>query len=443
MGPRVKPGVTGNEDLAVNEARVAQLLSAAIAEQRAQRPDAAVRHLEQVVAIAPDHPQALNSLGTFALGSRDFNRARDFFARAAAADPNQPILWLNLARAHRELGDDVGELAALERILALDARHFMALLRKAHLFQRQGADAEAGMYWSQAGMVAPPADQLTPELREMLVAGQAFAAEQQRRLQAAIDQAMADDLAARPARDTRRVTAAIDASLGRRRIFANECAGFHVPFLPADEFFDRQHFPWMAELEAATPAIRAELLDLLDKGDDGFAPYVRYPSGYPESKWSHLDHSERWSAYFLWRHGQKIDRHCARCPATAAALARVPLADHHGRAPTAFFSLLHPKTRIPPHTGVTNARTIVHLALVVPEGCGFRVGGEVREWVEGQAFAFDDTIEHEAWNDSDQLRAVLILDVWNPHITAHERELINGYHRAADASGLAPVTEDY
>ena len=237
--------------------------------------------------------------------------------------------------------------------------------------------------------------------------------------------------------------AAIDANLGRRGVFANECAGFHMPFLPADEFFEREHFPWMAELEAAAPAIRAELQDLLQKGDEGFAPYVRYPSGYPESKWSHLDHSERWSAYFLWRHGQRIDAHCDRCPETAAALARVPMADHAGRAPTAFFSLLHPKTRIPPHTGVTNARTIVHLALIVPEGCGFRVGGETRQWVEGQAFAFDDTIEHEAWNDSDHLRAVLILDVWNPHIAPHERELINRYFHAADASGLAPVSEDY
>ncbi len=427
----------------MNEARVAQLLSAAVTEQRAQRPNEAVRYLEQVVAIAPDHAQALNSLGTHALGARDFDRARTFFARAAEADPREPVLWLNLARAHRELGDFAGELAALDRILALDARHFTALLRKAHLFQRQGEDAKAAMFWSQAGAVAPPVDQLTGEIGQLLVDGLTFAATHQQRLGSVVDAAMEPLLADLPVRESRRVAAAIDANLGRRRIFANECAGFHFPFLPADEFFDRAHFPWMAELEAAAPAIRAELQDLLQKGDDGFAPYVRYPSGYPESKWSHLDHSERWSAYFLWRHGERIDAHCERCPATAAALAKVPLADHHGRAPTAFFSLLHPKTRIPAHTGVTNARTIVHLALIVPDGCGFRVGGETREWVEGQAFAFDDTIEHEAWNDSDQLRAVLILDVWNPHIAPHERELVNRYFDVADGSGLAAVSEDY
>jgi aspartyl/asparaginyl beta-hydroxylase (cupin superfamily) len=87
------------------------------------------------------------------------------------------------------------------------------------------------------------------------------------------------------------------------------------------------------------------------------------------------------------------------------------------------FSILQPRTRIPPHTGSSNIRTTIHLPLVVPPGCGFRVGAETREWVEGEAWAFDDTIEHEAWNDSDQVRAILILDGWNPFLTEAEREV--------------------
>jgi aspartate beta-hydroxylase len=98
-----------------------------------------------------------------------------------------------------------------------------------------------------------------------------------------------------------------------------------------------------------------------------------------------------------------------------------------------------PKTRIPAHSGVSNMRTIIHLPLIVPEGCGFRVGGETRTWQEGEAFAFDDTIEHEAWNDSDQLRAVLIFDVWNPYISVAERDLIRLMFDASDASGLGPA----
>ena len=119
------------------------------------------------------------------------------------------------------------------------------------------------------------------------------------------------------------------------------------------------------------------------------------------------------------------------------ARAAVPGVHIPGRAPSAFFSMLKPHTRIPPHTGVTNTRAIVHLPLIVPPGCGFRVGGETREWKEGTAFAFDDTIEHEAWNDSDELRAVLIFDVWNPHMTTSERELLLRYFASADASGYA------
>jgi len=94
------------------------------------------------------------------------------------------------------------------------------------------------------------------------------------------------------------------------------------------------------------------------------------------------------------------------------------------RAPTAFFSILDACTRIPAHTGVTNTRLTVHLPLVVPPGCGFRVGGTTREWLPGKAWVFDDTIEHEAWNDSDTPRAILIFDIWNPLLSEAERELI-------------------
>ena len=102
----------------------------------------------------------------------------------------------------------------------------------------------------------------------------------------------------------------------------------------------------------------------------------------------------------------------------------MPRARIESRAPTAFFSILEANTRIPAHTGVTNTRLTVHLPLIVPPDCGFRVGGTTREWVPGKAWVFDDTIEHEAWNLSDTPRAILIFDIWNPLLTAAERELI-------------------
>jgi aspartate beta-hydroxylase len=94
-----------------------------------------------------------------------------------------------------------------------------------------------------------------------------------------------------------------------------------------------------------------------------------------------------------------------------------------------------PRLRLRPHTGVSNVRAIIHLPLIVPAKCGFRVGGETRKWRVGEAWAFDDTIEHEAWNRSDQLRVILIFDVWNPHITQSEREVLRAFFPVADANG--------
>src|SRR3546814_23344 len=155
--------------------------------------------------------------------------------------------------------------------------------------------------------------------------------------------------------------------------------------------------------------------------------------GVSGSQWDALNDNLDWSACFLWEYGRPNQPVLDRCPETAAALAAVPGARIPGRAPSAFFSMLRPHTRIPPHTGVTNSRAIIHLPLIVPAECGFRVGGETREWVEGRPFAFDDTIEHEAWNDSPAMRAVLIFDVWNPHLTEEEQGIVADYCRMIDS----------
>jgi aspartyl/asparaginyl beta-hydroxylase (cupin superfamily) len=225
--------------------------------------------------------------------------------------------------------------------------------------------------------------------------------------------------------------------LGKRPIYANQCFGLHYPFLPADEYFDRDHFPWLEELEAATGVIRAEVIELLASDDPGLSPYVAMPPGTPENIWTGLNNSPAWSALHLWKDGERIEGACARAPKTAEIVERLPLAAIPGRAPTVFFSILRAGKHIPPHTGVTNTRTIIHLPLVVPPGCTFRVGGETREWREGEAFAFDDTIEHEAWNRSEQDRALLILDCWNPHLSAHEREMICRLFAVADVQKKA------
>ena len=156
-----------------------------------------------------------------------------------------------------------------------------------------------------------------------------------------------------------------------------------------------------------------------------FKPYVDHPQGAPGMQWRELNHSPRWSVLFLWKDGERREDACARCPRTAAAMETIPTIHIPNFAPTIMFSTLAPHTHIPPHSSVTNARLVVHLPLIVPPDCRFRVGNETREWREGEAWIFDDTIEHEAWNDSDQLRVILMIDVWNPYLTEAERDLVS------------------
>ncbi len=415
-----------------------QLLQQALAAQRAGDRAAAVRGFEAVLARAPENPHALNALGICAEGEGDYGAAAGFYCRAAAADPREPALWLNAAKAQRLMGDDAAELASLNAALAIDQRSFMALLRKAELHQRTGQPGLAAQAWTGVVAIAAQAEERPPLVADAMARGQAFLAEHRAALSERLDAGLAGARDGLDGRELRRFDAALDVMLGKRRVYVNECHGVHFPFLPMDEFFDRAHFPWMAALEAETPAIREEFRALVAAGDGPLRPYVAQDAGTPANKWTPLDHSLDWGAMFLIEYGVRDEALCARCPATMAALGAVPLQDIPARSPTAFFSLLKPRTHIPQHTGVTNLRTIIHLPLIVPKGCRFRVGGEMRGWEEGEAFAFDDTIEHEAWNDSDALRAVLIFDVWNPYITEAERRLVRLMFEATDASGLNP-----
>jgi aspartate beta-hydroxylase len=422
----------------IEDPRLAERFAAASAAQRRGDRGAARQEFERMLEIDPGNALAHNALGMDALARNDLAEAEQRFKAANAADPSAPALWMNLATTYRRKGDDEGERKSLLGALDLDQRHFMANIRLAELHERRGEKADAAARWNLVlGFVQLMQDR-PAGIESMLAHAQAFVAEQSRAFGEAIESGLEPVRAKFGATERRRFEACVDTMLGRRRIYHNQCAGLHFPFLPADEFFERSHFPWMAEVEAQTDIIRDELEALIGEGLPGLSPYVSMDPGTPANKWSPLDKSLDWGAYFLWHQGERKAEACDRCPRTAAILTQVPQAEMPRRAPTAFFSLLRPRTRLPAHTGVSNARTIIHLPLIVPPGCGFRVGGETREWKVGEAFAFDDTIEHEAWNDSDQLRAVLIFDVWNPYLTEVERELIKAYFEVTDASGFAP-----
>ncbi|MGH6889162.1 MAG: aspartyl/asparaginyl beta-hydroxylase domain-containing protein [Rhizomicrobium sp.] len=391
---------------------------------RAGRADDAARLWEQILAVSPGHPQALFHLGQHALLRREPERARDLLERAGRAAPREPAIPLNLSFVFRATGDRDAEIAALTAALAIDPYFFPALLAKGLLVERMGEKRQAARIFRDALAIAPPAEQLPAELREKLNYAHARVAENAAALEKELDSRLAPIRERYRGESLERFDECQEIRLGRKKIYTQQPSMLHFPRLPAIQFYERTEFPWLANLEAAADTIRDELLVVLREDGAEMRPYVSHPAGAPVAQWEELNHSPRWSAFFLWEHGLRIDAHCARCPRTAALLETVPMMDCTGYAPTVLFSILSPHTHIPSHSSVTNARLVVHLPLIAPPGCRFRVGNEIREWNYGQAWVFDDTIEHEAWNDGDELRVIMMIDIWNPHLSQAERELV-------------------
>ncbi len=402
----------------------AELYEQASAAWRQGRQDVAAQLLGRLIDEHPNHVAGLNSLALIALGRQDVRGAIAFLERAAAAEPGSHSIWFNLYQAWEQAGDLDRALDGLDRALAIDPYFVPALLMKAALLERLGRLPESAALYRAIIAASPALDSLPQAARDSLARGMEVVRAEDERRAAALEAPLADVYAAFPDADFDRARAYAGQRTGRRKVFVQQPVSGHFPYLPALEFFPRELFPWLAGLEAKTGDIRRELLALWEQDSPGFQPYVAFDPTQPVNQWGELNHSPRWSAWFLWQDGVRLDGNCARCPATAAALEAIPLLDLPGKGPTAMFSILAPHTRIPPHTGSNNVRTTVHLPLVVPDGCGFRVGAETRSWEVGTAWAFDDTIEHEAWNDSDAPRALFILDVWNPLLTDAERAAV-------------------
>jgi aspartate beta-hydroxylase len=368
-------------------------------------------------------PKIQAALATLQRG--DTRAALAMLLKAELAHPNSLGCKLNLALVRKTLADYPGALRSLDAALALDPYFFLALLSKGAILEQMKQPRRAAEIYRNALKIAPPEDRTPPSLVEPIRRAREVVTEQANALQTHLRKRLGGLLTQHADQSLGRFNECLDVFAGSTRIYHSEPIQMQVPRLPAIPFFDREYFPWLPRLEAATDTIRNELLTLLGAGMPGFAPYIQYAPGTPVNQFRELNHSSLWSSLWLFKDGEAQADPIARCPETAAVLAELPMADQPGFAPTALFSALAPHTRIPPHTGSTNARLLVHLPLVLPGPAGFRVGNEVREWRLGEAWVFDDTIEHEAWNDADETRVILIFDIWNPLLTAAERELVS------------------
>jgi aspartyl/asparaginyl beta-hydroxylase (cupin superfamily) len=355
------------------------------------------------------------------------DEARGRLERVTATGEATAQTWLLLATVCRAQRDLPAEERALDEVLEMEPRAVWALIMKADCRVAGGDHRLAASLYKKACAIAaaetlPPGQSLPADLVAELRRAETAAA----RLDSSYAAHMDASLAAQgvpPEGRSYRFQQSLDILADRKSVFLQAPTGFYYPELPQVQFYDRSDFDWAPAVEAATEAIRDELLSVMATGIGDFQPYIR-PD--PNQSRSHpLFNKTDWGALFFVENGKLSEEVIARCPETWKAVQAAPMPWIDGWEPTAMFSLLRAGTRIPPHTGTHNTRLICHLPLVVPPNCGFRVGNQVREWEVGKLLVFDDTIEHEAWNDSSEDRVVLIFGIWRPELSAQERREIS------------------
>jgi hypothetical protein len=341
-------------------------------------------------------------------------------------------LRLKLAAMCRATGDFGSALAVTNDALAIDPLHFVALMLRASLLERTKNKATGEAYGR--ALAQQPKGSLPPQLETMVNVARAhytaFQAGMNRDLTNLIAGVDEDFSAEEVARLGRFRTNALRIT----RPYHSDPTDYHYPGLIEQEFHDRKDMAWLERLEAATDLIAEDFARVMAAERAELVPYVQYAPNQPLRQWASLNNSKDWSAIHLLRNGTRVDANARHCAATMDLLASLPQPSVQGVSPNAMFSLLAPHTHIPPHNGIANTRLVCHLPLIVPAGCRFRVGAERREWRRGEAWVFDDTIEHEAANDSDDLRVVFICDVWHPGLSDREKLAVAAVVAARDWS---------
>ena len=345
-------------------------------------------------------------------------------------------VWLRLAGLRRALRQPQKALEAVHRALAHAPLDFFALAMRAALVEKVEPE-RAGEAWAEA-LAQRPSGELPAAMRDTIAHGEVLRQTWQDQREATFAAATAAAEAAADPDHAWRIARFRSNTLRQTRTWHSEPTHFHYPGLVEREFHPRSRFPWLAEIEAATATIRAEMQAAMASQRAELVPYLEYQEHEALAQWRALNRNLDWTALHLLKLGAPVAVNVALCPQTMALLARIPQPAIPGASPNAMFSLLAPNTVIPPHFGVNNARLVCHLPLVVPPGCWFRVGAETRPWREGEAFVFDDTIEHEAANPSDQLRVVMIFDIWHPDLSQTEQQAVAALiaAEAGPATGL-------
>ena len=373
--------------------------------------------------------------GVVALQRGEFGMARDAFAIVTSSDSASPQAWLLFAQACDGCDDRDGALTALDHVLAADQSNPFAYLMKGDIFARKGDDRASVSFYRMGLRRVAELSQLPGDLPERVKRAEAAVAAAERRFEDELQRVLAE----RGINEIpRRFAEALAIASGKQPLYPQQPTSFYFPGLPQIAWYPREMFDWVAELEAAVPEMRAEIEQVL-ANEQGLEPYVQEWEDRP-SRGHSLLNDARWSAFHLFKDGKPVEENTRRCPLITQLLEKPPIPRIKGRSPMALISILKPGTHIPPHNGMLNTRLICHIPIVVPAGCRLRVGAEIRSVVEGEAMIFDDSIEHEAWNDGDSARAVLLFEIWRPEITEEERVALTAMFEAV--TGYDSPSED-
>lgn len=413
------------------------LLRRARAAVRAGRAAEAARCYEELLRDGTEHAEALTFLGRRAFESGDLATSTEFADRALRSAPERAALWRNRAGVHLAAGRAAAAAADLRRALELEPASLLAALELGTALAADSDTEGAVRAWRRAMRLEPrladadSASQLPGAVSEL-------AAQARRGLRGWLYErqisAITRTRARHPRADLTRIERAVRIFAGLEPPAYNapdqRPSFFLVPDLTASPFFERDETSWLRGLEDAAEVVREECLTVLDSGS-ALSPYVtRDPGGATD--WSALVGAPSWSSFHLYKDASRQSAHTERCPRTTALLDRLPVSRLHDVPNEAFLSVLQPGAHIPPHFGLSNAKAVVHLGLVVPERCHLRAGTETRRWRAGEAWVFDDSFEHEARNDDLTQRAVFIFEVWNPRLSAVEIEALTGVFDAME-----------
>ncbi|MFQ5533432.1 MAG: aspartyl/asparaginyl beta-hydroxylase domain-containing protein [Sphingomonadales bacterium] len=386
----------------------------------------AAEHCRRILEIKPEAFGAAEYLSSWAMHNGEFAEAAAYLEAVIASGSFSQMTEMNLGRAHEAQGQWEKAAQVYRDTLHRKIQNPAALLRLSHVYAQLGNLDKAAKAYSLGGEMGDPYTKsfdkpgTTDETRRLI-----FEADERlkRVLTDLHNQAVDATQAEYPGEEISRIREAIwvDAQTEpfEYRDPQQKPWNFYVPGLEPRAYFEREDFPWIADVEASFEAIKTEMEASLSIDDDTI-PYIRDNIG-TTSEAAPLTDSRLWTVLHLYFQGKTNDEALRKFPSIVKMLEKVPLAMVGTVPQEVFFSILQPGGHIVPHFGVSNHWLTVHLPLLAPGNGGMRSGPVTRPWEEGKCLIFDDSFDHEAWNNADSKRIVLIMGIWHPDLSEAER----------------------